>query len=66
MVKFENHCPRRILLTIIIARCGKLGEKWASPKDCGNAKDRGQLGLGVQQSFLEEVMGLGSCLKGRA
>ena len=37
--------------------------KWASPKDSGNTKDRGQLGLGVQQSFLEEVMGPGSCLR---
>lgn len=39
--------------------------KWASTKYCRNIKERSQLGLGVQQSFLDEVMMLGSCFKGR-
>ena len=45
MVKFENHCPRRILLAIIIARCGKLGDKMGIPKGLWKCKRQGPTGF---------------------
>ena len=59
MVKFENHCPRRVLLAIIIARCGKLSDKMGIPKGLWKYKRQGLTGLGGSAELPRGSDGIG-------
>ena len=58
-MKFENHCPRRILLAIIIARCGKMGDKMGIPKGLWKYKRQGPPGLRGSAELPREGDGIG-------
>lgn len=60
MAKLENHCPRRILLAIIIIRCGKLSDKMGIPKVLLKYKGEGPPGLRGSTELPRDNDGVGT------